>query len=49
MSAIAVTCFVIAAVIIWGGLIASVVFLSMKPSVETYPEGGSDADTVAEE
>ncbi|UBH04635.1 hypothetical protein K8P10_000146 [Leucobacter sp. Psy1] len=44
MSAIAVTCFVIAAVIIWGGLIASIVFLSMKPSVGTYPEGGNDAE-----
>lgn len=48
MSAIAVVFFLIAAVIIWGGLIASIVFLSMKPSVKVYPEGGIDDDSDVE-
>lgn len=49
MSAIAVVCFVVYAVIIWGGLVASVVFLAKRPSLETYPEGGEDADSAVEE
>lgn len=48
MSAIAIACFIGSAVIIWGGLVASVIFLSMKPSVEVYPDGGIDADDTEE-
>lgn len=48
MSAIAVICFIGSALIIWGGLVASIIFLSMKPSVEAYPDGGIDADDIEE-
>lgn len=44
MSAVAILFLVIAAVVVWGGLIASILFLSLKPSVSTYPEGGVDSD-----
>jgi hypothetical protein len=39
MSGIAITFFLVAAVLVWGGLIASIVFLARKPQVENYPEG----------
>ncbi len=44
MSAIAILFLVVAAVVVWGGLVASILFLSLKPGVSTYPEGGVDAD-----
>lgn len=42
MTPIAIVFLVIALVIIWGGLIASIVFLSRQGEVARYPEGGQD-------
>ncbi|QYH34650.1 MetS family NSS transporter small subunit [Salinibacterium sp. M195] len=39
MSGIAITFFIIAAVLVWGGLIASIIFLARKPQLDEYPEG----------
>lgn len=39
MSGIAITFFVVAAVLVWGGLIASIVFLARKPQLDVYPDG----------
>jgi hypothetical protein len=39
MTGIAITFFIIAAVLVWGGLVASIVFLARRPQVETYPDG----------
>jgi len=40
VSGIAILFFVIAAVLVWGGLVASIVFLMRRPEVATYPPGG---------
>ncbi|UTX52228.1 MetS family NSS transporter small subunit [Leucobacter aridicollis] len=42
MTPIAVTFLVLALTIIWGGLIASTVFLGRRSEVAAYPEGGED-------
>ncbi|WP_156759055.1 MetS family NSS transporter small subunit [Microbacterium karelineae] len=42
MSAIAILFLVIAAVLVWGGLIGSIGFLSARPEVPSYPDGGED-------
>ncbi|WP_119696622.1 methionine/alanine import family NSS transporter small subunit [Microbacterium halotolerans] len=47
MSAIAVTFLIIAAVVIWGGLISSAVFLARKPET-AYPEGGAEDESDVE-
>lgn len=47
MSAIAIVFLVIAVVLVWGGLLASTVFLSRRPEIETYPEGGEDGEDAA--
>jgi hypothetical protein len=39
MTGIAITFFIVAAVLVWGGLIASIVFLARQPQVKTYPDG----------
>ncbi|MGV8859027.1 MetS family NSS transporter small subunit [Rhodoglobus sp.] len=39
MSGIAITFFIVAAVLVWGGLIASIIFLARKPQLDVYPEG----------
>ncbi|MFV0278312.1 MAG: MetS family NSS transporter small subunit [Parahaliea sp.] len=44
MSGIASVFFVIAALLIWGGLVASAVFLILRPEVAAYPAGGDDGD-----
>lgn len=44
MSAIAILFLVVAAVIVWGGLAASIVFLASRPETTSYPEGGSGDD-----
>lgn len=44
MTPIAITFLVIALTVIWGGLIASAIFLSRQTEVEQYPAGGEDAD-----
>jgi len=48
MTGIAIVFCAIAAVLIWGGLVASVVFLTVRPEVPVYPAGGEDdpADAV---
>lgn len=43
MTAIAVLFLVIAAVVVWGGLIGSIGFLSARPETSSYPDGGEDA------
>lgn len=47
MSAIAMTFFIISAVVIWGGLISSFVFLARKPET-AYPEGGAEDENDVE-
>ncbi|MBP6685378.1 MAG: MetS family NSS transporter small subunit [Leucobacter sp.] len=42
MTPIALTFLVCALTIIWGGLVASIVFLSRRSEVATYPDGGDD-------
>ncbi|SNU00873.1 Putative methionine and alanine importer, small subunit [Ruaniaceae bacterium KH17] len=42
MTPIAIVFLVLALAIIWGGLIASTVFLSRRPEVEAYPPDGDD-------
>ena len=37
MSGIAITFLVIAAVLVWGGLTASIVFLARQPALAAYP------------
>ena len=41
MSAMAVLFLIISAVVVWGGLIASIVYLVARPEVTLYPEGGT--------
>ena len=42
MTPIAILFFVIAAVLIWGGLAASILFLSARPQIAAYPPGAED-------
>ncbi|MCW2287361.1 hypothetical protein EDF60_2015 [Leucobacter luti] len=42
MTPIAITFLIFALAIIWGGLIASTVFLMRTPEVAEYPAGGED-------
>lgn len=42
MTPIAITFLILALTIIWGGLIASTVFLLRRPEVAQYPAGGDD-------
>ena len=44
MSGIAITFFIVAAVLVWGGLIASIVFLARKPELEVYPASSELGD-----
>ena len=37
MSGIAITFFIVAAVLVWGGLVMSIVFLARQPQVDVYP------------
>ncbi len=46
MSAISILFLIISAVVVWGGLIASIVYLVAKPEVRTYSEGGAGGDDV---
>ncbi|MGO1537819.1 MAG: methionine/alanine import family NSS transporter small subunit [Leucobacter sp.] len=43
MTAIAIVFLVFSVLIIWGGLIASTIFLSRRGEVAEYPPGGDDA------
>ncbi len=40
MTQIAIVFLIIALLIIWGGLVTSIVMLSRKPEVAAYPDGG---------
>lgn len=42
MTPIAIAFLVLAVLIIWGGLVASIVFLGKRSEVDRYPEGGQD-------
>lgn len=42
MTPIAITFLILSLVVIWGGLIASTVFLIKKPEVAHYPAGGDE-------
>lgn len=44
MSGLALLFFVIAAVLVWGGLLASIVALAIRPEVSAYPAGGEEPD-----
>ncbi|HJB63270.1 MAG TPA: MetS family NSS transporter small subunit [Candidatus Microbacterium pullistercoris] len=39
MTPIAIVFLVISAVVVWGGLIGSIGFLTARPEVESYPDG----------
>lgn len=43
MTPLAIFCLALALTIIWGGLIASTVYLMRRPEVSEYPAGGQDA------
>jgi hypothetical protein len=42
MTPIAIFFLVLAIVLVWGGLIASVLFLRKRPELDQYPAGGHD-------
>lgn len=42
MTPIAITVLVLSLIIVWGGLIASILFLRRFPEVSSYPAGGLD-------
>lgn len=42
MTPIAIAFLALAAVLVWGGLIASTIFLARRSEVEQYPAGGED-------
>lgn len=42
MTPIAITFLALAVLIIWGGLVASIVFLGKRGEVDQYPAGGRD-------
>lgn len=42
MTGIAITFLILAIVIVWGGLVASIVFLRSRPEPASYPPGGVD-------
>jgi len=42
VSAIAILFLIIAAVVVWGGLAASIGFLVARPEVAEYPPGGDE-------
>lgn len=42
MTPIAITFLVLAVVVVWGGLIASVLFLARQPERAEFPAGGTE-------
>jgi hypothetical protein len=42
MTGIAIVFLILSAVIIWGGLLAAVIFLARRPEISEYPAGGDD-------
>ena len=43
MTPIAILFLVLAAIIVWGGLLASAIALGRRPEIDAYPAGGEDA------
>lgn len=44
MTGIAIGFLLLALVLVWGGLIASILFLRSRPELAAYPAGGDDDD-----
>lgn len=44
MSAVAILFLVLSAIIVWGGLVVSAVFLGRRPEIAAYPPGGEGDD-----
>lgn len=42
MTPVAILFLVLSATIVWGGLIASALFLGRRPEIAEYPPGGGD-------
>lgn len=42
MTPIAITFLILAIVVVWGGLVVSVLFLRRRPEVADYPPGATD-------
>lgn len=42
MSGIAILFLILSILLIWGGLVASTIFLGLRPQVASYPPGGED-------
>ncbi|GAB2550970.1 methionine/alanine import family NSS transporter small subunit [Leucobacter ruminantium] len=42
MTPIAIVFLVLAAAVVWGGLVVSGIFLGRRPEVDEYPPGGDD-------
>ena len=42
MTGIAIAFLLLALVLVWGGLIASILFLRSRPELTAYPAGGDD-------
>lgn len=42
MTPIAITFLVLSIVIVWGGLVASALFLGRRPELDTFPEDAGD-------
>lgn len=42
MTPIAITVLVGAGLLVWGGLVASIVYLRRQPELASYPAGGDD-------
>ncbi|QEW02882.1 methionine/alanine import family NSS transporter small subunit [Microbacterium lushaniae] len=47
MSAVAIVFLTLAIVILWGGLIASILYLRARPDRADYPQGGEDDERPA--
>ncbi|KAA9157540.1 methionine/alanine import family NSS transporter small subunit [Microbacterium lushaniae] len=47
MSAVAIVFLTLAIVILWGGLIASILYLRARPDRADYPPGGEDDERPA--
>lgn len=44
MTALAIVVMVVAIVIVWGGLIASILYIRARPERDSYPGGAADDD-----
>ncbi|TQJ31663.1 methionine/alanine import family NSS transporter small subunit [Microbacterium sp. SLBN-146] len=42
MTPIAITFLILSILIVWGGLVASAIFLRRRPEPDTFPEGAAD-------